>query len=279
MASSAGHPGPVSPGTYWKRRFFVLTGVLAVVALVAYGCIGSSSSDTEQAANTTSSDDSSESPSGASIPPSSPADDASDAGSGGDADGDGSGDGDSSDGDGSKDSEDSDDSGKSEESEGSGGSGDSSDEGKSGEEDSGDGDSVPAPENAGDPCRPADVVTTLETDKSDYAADGKPEFELSVVNTADQTCTVDVGPTNMELRVTSGDDRIFSTADCVSGNGSDKVQLSRGVPHTETVAWDRKRSWKDCPDKDMSAERPGTYVLSLHSDYDTGAEGQVFRLN
>lgn len=277
MASSAGHPGPVSPGTYWKRRFFVLTGLLAVVALVAYGCIGSPSSDTEQAANTTSSDDSSESPSSTSIPPSSPADDASDANPSGDT-GDGGSDnddGDSADGDDSSDSE------KSEESDSSGDSSeDSSEEGKSGDgEDSGDGDSVPAPENAGDPCRPADVVTTLATDKSDYAADEEPEIELSVVNTADQTCTVDVGPENMELRITSGDDRVFSTADCVGGNGSDKVQLSRGVPHTETVTWDRKRSWKDCPDRDMTADRPGTYVVSLHSDYDTGADGQVFRLN
>ncbi|MFD0776826.1 hypothetical protein ACFQZ2_23070, partial [Streptomonospora algeriensis] len=136
-----------------------------------------------------------------------------------------------------------------------------------------------APEEPGDPCRPSDVVVTLDADKSDYAWDGKPEFELTLVNTEEQTCTVDVGPESMELRVTSGDDRVFSTADCADGSDSDKQKLQRGVPYTTTFTWDRKRSWKDCRDREVTAKRPGTYVVRLHSDYEQGAEPQVFRLN
>ncbi|RCV47864.1 hypothetical protein DEF23_25995, partial [Marinitenerispora sediminis] len=137
---------------------------------------------------------------------------------------------------------------------------------------------VAAPEQPEDACRPQDVVATVEVDRTDYPAGVSPRITVTVVNTGAQTCTVDVSPESMELRITSGDDRIFSTADCVEGQSRDREQLHRGVPVTRTVEWDRTRSWTDCRDADVAA-RSGTYVATLHSDYDEGAEQQVFRLN
>ncbi|MDA2804643.1 hypothetical protein [Nocardiopsis suaedae] len=264
MASSAGHPGPVSPGTYWKRRVFVLVGLLAVVTLIAYAC-RPSASDTENAAGA--SPEASSSPSAepeSSVPPSptpstSPSED--------DEGGDGDDEGDSSGGSGGEDSG------------SSGGSGSKDEGGDEGGEDSEE--EFPAPEKAGDPCRPSDVVVTVETDKSDYAWDAEPKIEVTAVNTADQTCTVDLGPENMEVRVTSGDDRVFSTADCAAREDGNEVELERGVPEKTSFTWDRKRSWKDCRDTRATAKRPGTYVATLEGDYASGKdrERQVFRLN
>ncbi|MUL41863.1 hypothetical protein FZ103_11865 [Streptomonospora sp. PA3] len=241
-------------------------GLFVVVALITYACTRPSSPDGGEASGTSESPTPEESspPSVSSPPPS--ASPSPSAGAGQDAEGGG---------------------GSAGGGTGSGGgadAGDSGDEsgGGSGEDDgggSGDSEGYAAPENPDDPCRPSDVVVTLKTDKSDYDWNDKPEFKLTLVNTEEQTCTVDVGPKTLKLVITSGDDRIFSTADCAKGSASDKQRLQRGVPFTTTVTWDRSRSWKDCPDRDVKAKRPGTYVVRLHSDYDHGVEPQVFRLN
>ncbi|WP_245646242.1 hypothetical protein [Nocardiopsis trehalosi] len=246
----------MSPETYWRRRVFVLAGLLAVVAVIALSCSRLSSSGDEQSASGPPEASASPSSSPSVAPSPSPGDspgpsgddaeedDPAEAGAGGPgAGGDGAGGSGSAGGDG-------------------GGAAD-----------------VPAPQEAGDPCRPQDVVVTVDTDRSDYAWDAEPELEVTAVNTADQTCTVDVGFSAMEVRITSGDDRVFSTADCVEGDDSDEVELRRGVPHTATYTWDRTRSWRDCRDTQATADRPGTYVATLYGDYTSGAEPAVFRLN
>jgi len=250
----------VSPGTYWKRRVFVLVGLLAIVTLIVYACRPSASEEgpagasasAEPSASPDSEDPTSVPPSASPSPSTSPSaspdpEDSDGAGSGGGEDG---GDG-----------------GKDEDGEGDKGSGDSAD--------------FPAPKKASDPCRPSDVVLTLESDRSDYAWDGKPELEISAVNLAEQTCTVDLGPNTVELLIRSGDDRVYSTADCAKAKDAEKVELERGVPERTTVEWDRTRSWKDCRDSKQEAKRPGTYVAELKSDYASGSEKEktVFRLN
>ncbi|WP_241485011.1 hypothetical protein [Nocardiopsis potens] len=258
MASSAGHPGPVSPGTYWKRRVFVLVGLLAIVTLIVYACGPSSSEEeptgasasAEPSASPDSEDPTSVPPSASPSPSPSASSDSDDAGSGG------SGGGEGGDGGGKKD-------------------------GDGGGEDSGSSSEFPAPKKASDACRPSDVVLTLESDRSDYAWDGEPELEISAVNLGDQTCTVDLGPNTVELLIKSGDDRVYSTADCAEAKDTEKVELERGVPGRTTVEWDRTRSWKDCRESQQEAKRPGTYVAELKGDYASGSEKEqaVFRLN
>ncbi|MFC7329277.1 hypothetical protein [Marinactinospora rubrisoli] len=258
----------MSPETYWKRRVFVLAGVLVVVALIAYACSGSSSDDGERAASVdnpgseaSAAPDASSSPSIPATPPAGDGEDGAEPSPGADGPGAQDGSGDAGAGPGPE-------AGPGSGSGGDGGGGDTGSEAQT----------VAAPEEPGDPCRPQDVVVTVEADETDYAAGEEPRFTITAVNTGAQTCTVDVGRKNMELRITSGDDRIFSTADCVEGREADNEQLRRGVPVTRTVEWDRTRSWTDCREADVDA-RPGTYVATLHSDYDEGAEPQVFRLN
>lgn len=247
MASSTGHPAPVSPETYWKRRVFVLAGVLVVVALIAWACSGSSSGDGEQQASVDpgSDSDTEESPSPSITPSESPDDDEeTDEETG---DGDAAGD-----------------------EEGAGGDASNDGGGGGGQVD------VPEPRRAEDPCRPQDIVVTMEATETSYGSGDKPKIRLTMVNIGEQTCTLDVGPENMEIRITSGDDEVYSTAHCVD-NGSRNEQLEQGRPYTATITWDRKRSWENCRDDDVTAGS-GTYVAALHSDYNQGADNQTFRL-
>ncbi|MFC9085227.1 hypothetical protein [Nocardiopsis dassonvillei] len=141
------------------------------------------------------------------------------------------------------------------------GDGDSAEGGEGGE--------VPAPERPEDACRPQDIVVTFEYAEEDqevYGAGADPGFKITVVNTAEQTCTVDVGGEAMEIRIHSGDDRIFSTADCAENKSSEKRQISRGVPHEYTFTWERMRSFEDCRGTEAPAQ-PGWYRANLHGDY------------
>jgi hypothetical protein len=111
----------------------------------------------------------------------------------------------------------------------------------------------------GDPCRRADLVLTLRGERRVYAGRGRPGFVLTLVNTGRLACTAKVGPRAPELRVRSGGDRIWSTADCVSGGGAERRLLERGVPLVRMIDWDRRRSGGDCRGEPAVA-RAGTYV-------------------
>ncbi|MFE9244187.1 serine/threonine-protein kinase [Nocardiopsis sp. NPDC006938] len=148
------------------------------------------------------------------------------------------------------------------------------------EDDGPDVEDLPAPEAPEDPCRPEDVLVTLdfsERDREVYSGGSHPGFRVVVVNTAAQTCTVDTGPGAIELLVHSGDDRVYSSADCVGGTGEEERQLLRGVPHEYTLTWDLGRSSVDCADVGAPAG-PGWYRANLVGDYASGADQLVFQL-
>jgi hypothetical protein len=92
-----------------------------------------------------------------------------------------------------------------------------------------------------------------------------------VVNTGRRGCTFDVGPKALQIRIASGNDRVWSSAQCVSGTGSTLQMLRRGVPYLATVDWDRKRC------DGSSKAQPGTYVITATAN---GAKPrrEIFRL-
>lgn len=252
MASSTGHP--VSPETYWKRRALVLAGVMLVLTLIVFACRPGGGDEGE----TTRSDASVGDDASPSVAPEDPS--ASPEPSGEPSEGDASP---------SEDPSASDEPSDGEESEGGDGGGEGGSDGE-----------AAAPEKPEDPCRPQDVVVSFDfadSDKEVYGSGQQPAFEVTVVNTAEQTCTVDVGPEAMELRIHSGDDRIFSTADCAEGETRQDRQLSRGVPHEFTITWDRVRSFTDCRES-LPEAKPGWYRANLHGDYAGSTEQKVFQL-
>ncbi|RAY15329.1 hypothetical protein DPM19_11525 [Actinomadura craniellae] len=131
-----------------------------------------------------------------------------------------------------------------------------------------------APRRNGDACDPKDVVVGLAPTKGSYGGKDRPVFRLTVVNTGARSCTYGVGPRELELRVTSGSDRVWSSAHCAGGPASTLQLLRRGIPHITETTWDRRRSSDGCPGG-RSTARPGTYVVTVKG---AKVPKQVFRL-
>ncbi|REE97976.1 hypothetical protein [Thermomonospora umbrina] len=132
------------------------------------------------------------------------------------------------------------------------------------------------PNEDGNACARHDVVVSFTSQAARYKGGDRPQFTLSVVNTGARSCTFDVGPKALETRITSGSDKIWSSAHCAEGPGSSPRELRRGIPYIQTITWDRRRSTPACADTRRRAA-PGTYVATLRSAGDK-VERRVFRL-
>ncbi|MET9795919.1 hypothetical protein [Nocardiopsis alba] len=251
MASSTGHPAPVSKDIYWRRRAFVMIGVLLVLALIAYACRPSDGAS-ETSSNQAAIEDPSASPS---VPEEEPSEGR------------------------SEEPEEEPSASASPSEEPSEDAGKDDDEEKAEDEESEESGEAAAPESPEDACRPQDVVVTFdfaEKDRDTYGGGAGPGFKVTVVNIAEQTCTVDVGPEAVELIIHSGNDRIFSTADCAEGK-REKQQLTQGRPYEYTLDWDRNRSFTDCRDSSAKAQ-PGWYKANLKGDHVGNVDQLVFQL-
>jgi hypothetical protein len=123
----------------------------------------------------------------------------------------------------------------------------------------------------GDRCDDDTVVVGLRPTATVYPRPQHPRFGLSVVNTGRRTCTFDVGPKALQIRIASGSDHVWSSARCIRGAGSSVQLLQRGVPYLATIDWDRKR----CDGEEHA--RPGTYVISIAAP-GVKTRREVFRL-
>lgn len=264
MASSTGHSGAVSRETYWKRRALVLAAFLAVIAVLAYACSPSAGEEGQQN-QAGAGGDTEASPS---VPPEEETEG----------------------GNGEEEAEPTDDPSPSEEpSEGAEDSEDDEsgedgegDDGSGGGEGAGGDSDIAAPESAEDPCRPQDIVVSFDFEEKkgeeqQYPSGVDPSFVVEVVNTAEQTCTVDVGPEALEMVITSGEDSVYSTAHCREGDTSDKRRLDQGRTHRYVIDWDRERSFSDCRDS-TSAAGGGWYHAELGGTYSGGADDLRFRI-
>jgi len=106
----------------------------------------------------------------------------------------------------------------------------------------------------------AQLVVT--TDSRNYPAGRNPEFTLSVSNAGRSACRIDLRRHTAQFVVTSGPDRIWSTADCLKPQTASAlvVEPGRSVLILR-VDWRRVRSAPDCP-ADPQRAKPGTYVLT-----------------
>lgn len=109
-------------------------------------------------------------------------------------------------------------------------------------------------------CAPETLTTTLAADAPSYPAGATPTFTVTLSNTGDSACTVDAGLGNQALVITSGADRIWSSADCPSeASGERLLLMAPGAAEAMPVAWPRVRSAEGCAG-DLPEPRPGTYT-------------------
>lgn len=109
-------------------------------------------------------------------------------------------------------------------------------------------------------CAPESLTTTLAADAASYPAGATPTFTVTLTNSGGSACTVDAGLANQALVITSGADRIWSSADCpAEAPGERLLLMAPGAAEAMPVAWPRVRSDEGCSEG-LPEPRPGTYT-------------------
>jgi hypothetical protein len=111
-------------------------------------------------------------------------------------------------------------------------------------------------------CEQKLVTVKAATNKTSYGADEKPVLSLTVTNGGKLPCKVNIGTSQMDFLVTSGSDRVFSSADC-QGASTDLVKtIAPGKSETANFPWPRNRSVQGCEKvPDGSVAGSGYYVF------------------
>ena len=90
---------------------------------------------------------------------------------------------------------------------------------------------------------------------------GRPlNVQVSLSTPRADGCAAAVDPARLLVTVTSGKDRIWTTAHCGKAIPRATLALAAGKPSTTMVTWDGRRSAANCP-ANQSTARPGTYVV------------------
>ncbi len=121
---------------------------------------------------------------------------------------------------------------------------------------------------------PAEQLRPTLAGKQRLALKRSTTFHLSLINGSDQTCIARVTRKNFELKIYSGDERIWSTADCRSIITPISQRLSSEHAIAWSLTWDGKRSKSDCRSA-REALRPGTYRVTAQLQ---GAEPVQLRM-
>lgn len=127
-----------------------------------------------------------------------------------------------------------------------------------------------------EPCPAGSLEVAVSTDAASYEVGGTVELELTVRNTGDAPCGLALGQGEVELLVTSGEDRIWSSTDCEPAEPQDQGVLEPGGTQTSSVTWSTVRSAPDCPPDQPEAE-PGTYRVNAQIR-ELVSDGAVFTL-
>jgi len=113
-------------------------------------------------------------------------------------------------------------------------------------------------------CAASDVVITTTANPTAVAAGALPVFDATVTQDGPSACKLDTDADGTELLITSGEDRIYSSADCPDDEtiASKQLILEPGSSEDLSVTWSRQRSAPECTT--VTAEPgPGTYKASL----------------
>jgi hypothetical protein len=110
------------------------------------------------------------------------------------------------------------------------------------------------------------VVLSLFASQASYRRGQLPVFDIQVVSTSSTPCVFNVGRKFLALVITSGDGRVWSSADCVTGRGSQLASLVRGVPKVLPIAWHRVTSTPDCSGVPRRVPRGSYHATAFEGD-------------
>jgi hypothetical protein len=96
------------------------------------------------------------------------------------------------------------------------------------------------------PCAPADITLLLSSPQFWYQTGKTPYFAVRAVSDSRQPCSFNMGAKFVSVVIDSHGRRIWNSADCVSGGGSNEIVLTSGVQAVLNVSWNRRTSSPGC---------------------------------
>lgn len=127
----------------------------------------------------------------------------------------------------------------------------------------------PTPEAAGPPqdCDAASLELSVAPAKPEFTENEAVVLAVTMRHVGARPCLVDGSDAVRQVLVRSGDEPVWSSAHCASGENL--LLMSRGDEVSTTVRWDMHRSVEGCaPDQPVAA--PGAYTVLVSVD---GVEG------
>lgn len=109
------------------------------------------------------------------------------------------------------------------------------------------------------PCTRSDIVATAEIDGAVYAG-GVVRFSIELTTLTTPACTWTVSPTSLVVKLTSGDDRIWTSQECPAAIETEQVVVREKVAAVVDVTWGGQRSDATCSNTTLWAE-PGWYHI------------------
>jgi hypothetical protein len=102
------------------------------------------------------------------------------------------------------------------------------------------------------------VQLTISSPQYWYQSGKMPRFTVHAVSTISQPCRFNMGTKFVSVVISSGSRRLWNSADCPSGTGSDVTVLAGRKPASLGVSWDRRTSSPGCGGT-THLVRPGEY--------------------
>ena len=129
-------------------------------------------------------------------------------------------------------------------------------------------------------CASGSVALSVSSPQYFYQVGKTPSFTVRAVSQASQPCRFNMSAKFVSVVISSGDRRIWSSADCASGAASNMVAISSDQPATLKLSWNRQASSPGCSGSGQLV-RPGEYQVRavaghLHSrsvNFVLGAKG------
>ncbi len=114
-------------------------------------------------------------------------------------------------------------------------------------------------------CSAASTTVAAMTDKETYGPGEQPQLSISLTNTSDEACLLNVGTATQAFTITSGADTWWRSTDCQSEPSDQVVQIDPGqsVSSVTPIVWDRTRSSVDTCDSDRPSAPAGYFNLSV----------------
>ncbi|WP_300012033.1 hypothetical protein [Pseudonocardia sp.] len=128
--------------------------------------------------------------------------------------------------------------------------------------------SVPVPPTGPVPCTNEMISVGAEIDEAEHRVGERPTLRLVVVNVSDQPCVRDLDGARQEIVVWSGDgeDRLWSSNDCVNPQTVDLRTLVPGQPVAFSVRWAGRTSTPGCAEERVEVPAGAYRVLTRVDD-------------